>query len=288
MKRSMIAVVSIVAMLLTAGVGSATTVTGNPVADGWTSNGHSLAKGVYVRGSANYGFDTYSEAITVPTGSNLSISDGTNSWLVGDTVLGVGGRFVDITAAAAGWTAFTGNAVNLLLGGTDLGADVKLQAKFGTGAASFTVSTIAPDAGNGLGSFGTNAGTGAVQIRTSGWFYAADWNAGSGSLQLLDKPTHIVRNGTTEPDADVARLMWIWDATNGRVDTWEILLNTSLMDRLTPLFTGGTPAAGDLALMTVQNRDGVYTDALTPEPATMALLAAGGVGLLLRRRRSSK
>ena len=283
--------ICLLVVVLAGNTALATSITGNPAADGWTYNGNSLASGVYVRGNANYAYDAYSAAISVQSGSNLAIDDGDNSWLVGDTVLGVGGHFEDITASQAGWTAFSGDTVNLLLGGTDLGADVKLQAKFGTDAANFTASTIAPDAGNGLGSFGTNGGNGAVQVRTSAYFLAADWSAGSGSLQLLDKPDHIIRNGTSSPDADVARLMWIWDPLNQRVDSWEILLNTSLMDRLNPSFTGGTPAPGDPILMTVQNRDSTYTDALAgvPEPGTLVLLVMAGLGLpacAWRRRRN--
>jgi hypothetical protein len=270
----------------------ADSVTGNPAADGWTFNGNSMANGVYVRGSANYSYDTYIAAMNVQAGSNLTIDDGDNSWLADDTVLGVGGHFVDTTAGEAGWPSFTGNAVNLYLGGTDFGADVKLQAKFGTrtavDVASFAASTLAPDAGNGLGSFGTNGGTGAVQIRTSAYFAATDWSAGSGVLQLLKAANHIERNGTSTPDADVARLMWIWDPANQRVDTWEILLNTSLMDRLNPRFTGVTPAAEDLVLMTVQNRDGSYTDARVvgvPEPCTLVFLGTLAIGLLVHARR---
>jgi hypothetical protein len=285
------ALICILVIALASSAALATTITGNPAADGWTSNGNALANGNYVRGSANYAFDAYSAVISVQSGSNLAIDDGANSWLIGDTVLGAGGHFADITAAEAGWTAFSGNAVNLLLGGADLGADVKLQAKFSTATGNFSPSTIAPDAGNGLGSLGSNGGNGAVQVRTSGWFSAADWNAKSGSLQLLDKPDHIIRNGTASPDADVARLMWNWDPVNQRVDSWEILLNTSLLDRLNPTFTGGTPTANDKVLMTVQNRDSAYTDALVgvPEPGTLLLLASAGLGLLAfaRRRRQN-
>jgi hypothetical protein len=296
-------------IVLVGNTAPASVVTGNPVTDdGWTSGGNSLANDVYVRGNANYSYDTYSMVTTVQAASNLNISDGANSWLVGDTVLGVGGHFVDITAVQAGWTAFTGNTVNGLLGGADLGADTKLQVKFGTSVADFTTSTIAPNAGDGHGSFGTYAGLGAVQIRTSAWFYAADWSAGSGVLQLLDKPEHIERNdpttpGPDSPDADVARLIWNWDAINDRVDTWEILLNASLLERLDPDFPGDTPDLGGLALMTVQNRDGVYTDALVrlgspsiasdppavPEPATFVIWSLlGALGLAVGWRWRAK
>jgi hypothetical protein len=265
-------------------------ITGSPILDGWTFGGNSLANGVYVGGTANYGFDTYSTVISVQAGSNLAISDGANSWLAGDTVLGVGGRFVNITAADAGWSAFTGNAVNRLLG-ID-GAALKLQAKFGTDLATFSASTLAPVAGNGLGSLGSNGGLGAVQIRTSAWFYAPDWSAASGILQLLDKSSHIERNGATTTDADVARLMWIWDTDH--VDTWEILLNTSLLARLYPGLLA--PAAGDAVIMTVQNRDSSYTNALVtteavvPEPATLSLALLGGLGLALawQRRKQAR
>lgn len=171
----------------------ATQITGNPAADGWIYNGNALTNGLYVRGNANYAYDAYCTAIIVESGSNLAIDDGANSWLVGDSVLGSGGHFADITAAQAGWTAFTGNAVNLLLGGADMGEDVKLQAKFSTSSGNFSPSTIAPDAGNGLGSLGSNGGNGAVQVRTSGWFYAADW---------MQSPAHC--NFSTSPNISSA------------------------------------------------------------------------------------
>jgi hypothetical protein len=284
------ATILLLAVMLAGNVAVASQITGNPAADGWTSGGNALTKGVYVRGSANYAYDAYGAAITIDSGSNLAIDDGANSWLVGDTVLGAGGHFADITATQAGWTAFTGNAVNVLLGGSDLGEDVKLQAKFSTASGNFSPSTIAPDAGNGLGSLGSNGGNGAVQVRTSGWFYAADWSAKSGALQLLDEADHIIRNGTSTPDADVARLMWNWDPINKRVDTWEILLNVSLLDRLNPTFTAGTPAPGNSILMTVQNRDSGYTDALVsvPEPGTLALLGMALVSLFAWSNRSRR
>lgn len=70
-------------------------VSGDPSQDaGWTLNGYSLAQGTYAKGTANYGFNAYSAGFTVTAGSNLDIDDPAHpglSWLVGDTVLGVGG-----------------------------------------------------------------------------------------------------------------------------------------------------------------------------------------------------
>ena len=292
--KNLFLVTAVLVLLCLGGIAQAA-VTGNPLADGWTSGGNSLSNGVYVRDPANYGFETYAGLLAVSSGSNLEISDGANSWLVGDTVLGVGGRFANITASEAGWTAFTGNLVNSILG-----EDTKFVAKFGTSLASFAPSTIAPAAGTGLGSMGTNGGNGAVQVRTSGWFYGythlpetnTTWSGNSGQLMLLDKPTHIVRNGTAAPDADVARLMWIWNPTAGHVDSWEILLNTSQLRRLDPTFLGPDPSGGNKAIASVQRRDGVYTDALVtmpavPEPSSIIALL-GGLGSLLaiRRRRA--
>ena len=68
-------------------------ITGNPLTDGWTSYGNSLASGTYVTGSGNYGYEAFGAGLTVQAGSNLEISAGSLSWLAGDTVLGVGGIF---------------------------------------------------------------------------------------------------------------------------------------------------------------------------------------------------
>jgi hypothetical protein len=273
-------------LILLLGVSSALgNVTGDPVADGWIFGGHSLANGVYVRGSANYGYNTYGLQFTVSPGSNLEISDGGNSWLAGDTILGVGGQFAGITPAEAGWTAFTGGAVNSITA-----VNIKLQAKFGTDYSTFSTSTIAPAAGNGAGSLGTNGGTGAVQVRTSAYNTALFWAAGSGTLQLLQSASHIERNGAAAPDADVTRLMWIWDGSANRVGTWEILLNTSLVQRLDTTFQGPWPSGGNKALMTVQYDDNAYTDALqtltgipAPGAALLGFIGLGLVGWLKRR-----
>src|SRR5690606_11381688 len=89
------------------------------------------------------------------------------------------------------------------------------------------------------------------------------WDANSGQLLLLDKDTHVSWGGDPDLDKRVARLIWIWDDVLGHVDSWELLLNVSLLERLAPVDFGGLfPSIGDMAILTVQDRDSVYTNAL--------------------------
>lgn len=290
MKNGLLIAAAISALPSLAG---AATVTGDPSSDtGWNLTGNSLANGVYVDGSANYSFSVYSTGFAIESGSSLEISDGTLSWLAGDTVLGVGGQFESITAAEAGWAAFTGGSVNSLLGSTG----PKLQVKFGTSDATWSTSTVAPGAGNGSGS--SSLGGGRVQVRTSGFFSPVTpssgegytWDANSGQLLILDKQEHIDWDGVaTQPDRNVARMIWNWDEGAQHVDSWELLLNVSLLQRLEPGGSDGLfPSIGDQAIVTVQNGDSAYTNALVtvPEPAAIGLIGMGAAAMLLRRRRA--
>lgn len=284
-----------VAVLIVAGSVRGSMVSGDPSADaGWSAQGHALENGVYVKGSANYGFQTYSAALTVTAGSNLEISDGSLSWLAGDTVLGVGGVFESITAGDAGWAGFSGGAINALLAAS---TGPKLQAKFGTSAATWTTSGVAPGAGDGNSS--SSAGGGRVQVRTSAYFRTGTPDPGqtepwtldgnSGQVLVLDKDSHIAWDGASvQPSKKVARMIWVWDAGSGEVASWELLLNVSLLERVAPGdFAGLFPAPGDMAIMTVQDGDNAYTDALVtvvPEPAGIGMLILGGLSVLRRRR----
>jgi hypothetical protein len=266
-----------IAVALLATQTSYASLTGNPAVDGWAPQGHSLAEGVYVRGSANYGFDTYTSTFIVDAAIQAAAGGG---WNVGDTVIGVGGVFNSTTS---GWTV-TGAAVNSALSNA---TGPKIQVKFGTDASvaiPWSASTIAPDAGNGVGSL-ANGGDGSIQIRSSAYNTAADWAANDDALNTPSS-SHITRQGGSTPAADVARLIWNIDGGTGELSSWQILLNISLLGSLDP-----APSPGSLAIMTVQNGDNAYTDALVeipggggvvPEPGTMAVWAmlalAGGAG----------
>jgi len=275
------------------GLGSAAvdaaSITGDPSADGWTLFGNSLAKGVYVDGSANYSFDAYGTGFTVTAGSDLEISDGNYSWLAGDTIVGAGGKFTTITAAEAGWDQISGTTINSLL----RSSGPKMQVKFGTADATWSTSTTAPGSGNGSSS--SSAGGGRVQVRTSGYFQTGTPHPGqtepwtldgnSGELLVLDKSDHI--SWSQDIDKRVARMIWIYDESLEHVTSFELLLNVSLMRRLAPEFEGLLPDIGDKAIITVQDGDGAYTNALVnvvPEPAAVGVLGLGAIGLLRRRR----
>ncbi len=280
----------------------AANVTGDPSADtGWALAGHSLAQGTHAKGSANYGYDAYGAGFAIAANSNLQITDTNDtslSWLVGDTVLGVGGKFRSITAAEAGWASITGGAINGLLPTTSPHSGPKLQAKFGTSDATWYASTTAPNGGNGNSS--SSSGGGRVQVRSSAYFQSGTphpdqelsapwtWDGHSGQVLVLEEDGHIAWDGPITPDKHVARMIWQWDTNANRLSSWQLLLNVSLLERLAPdNYNGLFPAVGDMAVMTVQDNNSSYTDALVttvPEPATLSVMALMGLATLRRRK----
>lgn len=139
-----------------------------------------------------------------------------------------------------------------------------------------------------------------VQVQTSAWFHKdtplasqvtdTTWSDNSGMLMLLDKDSHILwrKDGSdVQPDKEIARVIWLWDEASEEVSSWQLLLNVSLLARQNPDYIGLLPSIGDQAIMTVQERDSSYTNALVtvPEPTTVCLLGLGG--LVLHRRKKS-
>jgi len=288
-------------------------ITGDPSVDsGWAFGGNSLGNGDYVRGNANVSFDMYTTEFTVTDSSQFDITGHTGafydnyyrdrpaaanqwdqstsrSWDVGHTVIGVGGVFTNTTAGDAGWAAFTGNAVNSLIDGEER---IRLQAKIGTATSTWSASTVAPGAGNGSGST-NDGGSGRLFVRSSGWLGddgdGSAWITYSDVMMGMQEPGHITRDTTVGVDA--ARIIWNWDGTNGRPASWQILVNTSLVDMDAAVgFAGLLPVAGDPVISSIQVTNGPFTDALAtivpiPEPTSLALLGMSSLALLFRRNR---
>ena len=298
-------------MLMSAGVGQAASLTGNPAADGWHHEGHSLQSGVYSRGSGNLGFDIYTSHFTVTDSSTFALKghegaayDGyyglpsggrqwdtttARSWSAGDVVVGLGGVFSDISAGDAGWGGFTGAGVNDNLPSGE--GRLRVQGKFGTSDATWSTSTIAPDAGDGSAST-SDGGAGTIFARSSGFLFLGDnaWETYSGEVMGLQEPGHISRVGTSIA-TDVARLVWDYDEDADRPLSWQLLLNVSMIADDDPAFASLVPGVGSPVIASVQTSP--YTDALVtvvPLPAAawagLALLGAmGGVAGVKRKLR---
>jgi hypothetical protein len=281
-------------LLLSASIGFAD-ITGNPLSDGWAANGNSLASGVYANGggysgavTGQYNYNTYSATLTV--GSTMQSVAG---WNNGDTVVAVGGVFVDSNAA--------------LLANE---AGIKLQAKFATSSSAWNV--LPP----GSDSF-SSAGAGGMEVKSSSVISALGWDGQNptpliadsnpglpGVINLSTSSTPIVGltagGGEVDPGGAFDNaLRFIWTANSTGLQSWEILLDVSQIP-LTGLGVGAkAPASGDQVIMTVQQGNGGVTDALVssissspggvvPEPASLVVwsllgLTLGGVGL--RRKR---
>lgn len=303
---------------------TATALTGDPLADGWAYSGNSLDQGAYVRGTGNIGFDMYSTQFTVSDSSLFSLTghsgagfndyyvdpktnsrtwdtDNARSWSVGDTVIGIGGMFSDITATEAGWGAFTGNAVNSNI---DNEYRLRLQAKIGTDDASWSASTLAPNAGNGSGS-SSDGGLGSLLVRTSGWHSLDTWEDQANTIFGLQDPKHLERDkASTFVGVDAARVIWTWDAAHKRPGSWQLLVNLSLVDADAPLdFAGLLPDFGNAVIGSVQVNNAAYTDGLmsiggyaagyplaqVPVPAAVWLFGTGLMALAgVARRKHQK
>ena len=260
-------------------------VSGDPVADNWVFSGNSMENGVYVRGDLNVSYDIYTTTFLVDNPEVFDISDHTvdeesfyynyyagvpssnlwdpsaveRQWEAGHTVVAVGGKFTDITAEEAGWDEFTGNEVN-----AELAGNMRYQAKFGTEDATWAASNVAPDDGDGSGSTG-DGGNATFLVRTSGWLDLPgdeDQSIGakhSGEIMGLQQTNHII--GTDgSVNADVVRLIWNWNEEAGYVDSWQILLNTTLVAEDLGEGDYMLTGEGDPVVTTVQKAGGPITD----------------------------
>ncbi len=290
---------------------AAFTITGNPAADlGWAANSNSLQNTNYVRGTANFAFDTYSFEMRIPTGMNALTATG---WNAGDRVVGLGGVFTaPMTPTDLGYapgTVFTGPAQNSLLN-----TNSRFIAKFGTNTASniFSPSTVPPNAGNGAGSHSSgNGGIGSVHVSiasnrlslaNAGMLITPDLSPnGSGGFDNVAQYVTVGATGANGIDLLVgsafpsARYIYNLDGS-GLLTSWEVLLNTTMVGQYpNPNIIVGQPTGGGNWILSVQAGSGAapFTDGLlvtdpffeAPAPPAFFALLFGGAGVLAVRRR---
>jgi hypothetical protein len=234
-----------------------------------------------------------------------------NPWAAGERVIGIGGFFTaPVTPAQLGWPSLTGPAQN-----ANVAANARIVSKFGVDSGSggnvFSPSTVAPSAGNGLGSFsGGNGGFGSVQLSiaagrfipaNSGVLTMPSITGGSDDVSQFDglfgpTPGHGA-NGldlfdVTANGFPAARYIFKTDPVTGFLSSWEVLLNIDEVNNY-PGALSSTPRGSGNWIMTIQAGGGVSTDGLiksnplfdAPAPPAILLAAFGGLSLAGLRRR---
>jgi len=217
----------------------------------------------------------------VKDGPGTQILTGENTYTGTTTVQG--GRLqVDGSLAA-------GSAVTVLVGGELCGT--------GTvhGPVTVTGGAVAPGASAGTL---TLAGGATFDGSTYLWELDALLDSATGTpgvdWDLVDMAGSVLT--ATDPVIDIAGIDPDDDPFWAETHAWRILVNARDLAVTGGSVIGYDEAFGMFDVETGQDSGGLYLDLLwepaepadvIPEPATMALLAAGGLGVLLRRRRRS-
>lgn len=275
MKARLIQLSASVALAGLALPAAASSISGNPLADGWAHQGDSLDAGTYVRGSGGYDFGIYTSSFSLGGGSNLLGS----GWQAGHSVLGVGGVVNDL--------------------GSNISRSLRIVTKFGTDPASWSPAT---EGGQGSLSAG-HGGDGAILLGT---YSPADASSGGhfnpgtalnylspGTVHEMPLAQRYDSGSTSSINTNIGKLLFTFDANN-YLASWQVILNLSLLEAELP---GGSilPSDADRIIQTLQrsNNSTQFTDGLggfdtaavvIPLP-TGAGLAALGLGMIALRRR---
>lgn len=246
---------------------------GDPSADGWNLIGNSGTLGIYARGSANFNYNLFKLSYQISAANPLITSFAGTGWAAGDTVLGVGGVIVDQT-------------------NPNLGANARVLVKYGTSTATWSASTTTTIPGDGVVSFsGGFGGTGSIQLATNSGSLTA---GGAGTARLLDTSNRYDGAASVVAALDLGRLNYTF--LDGKLKSWQILLNTSLLQRLGLAPPG--PAVGDKFVANLQQGGSNSTETTDfipavsalaiPEPSSFILLGmgAGAMFIVARRRKS--
>jgi hypothetical protein len=245
-----------------------TEVTGDPEADGWAFQGHSLDAGVFVAGTGAFAYDIYTAAFTLDSGSDL-VGGG---WEPGDEIVAIGG------------------VIDPADSNPNLTHSVRIVSKFSAGNDGWSA--------GGTGSFSGAGGDGALLLATRGPLspsgnteHLNPFASGSRAATALGPGViheipilQRMENGIVNTDAGTEAGKFIYlaagpdfvDTFTGEtaplLSSWQVFANVTMLGLThTPV-----PKVGDRAVQSLQRSTGVFTDglgiieALAPQDAQTA------------------